>query len=76
MNTASSAAAGLGLFFVGMRLVGSHLQQLASGLAHKMMHGTLRALHEAEDAPQRDELSRAASRLWLRHEAPAGREAA
>ena len=52
------------------------LQQLASGLAHKMMHGTLRALHEADDPRQRDELSRAASRLWLRQENSAGRETA
>ncbi len=42
------------------------LQALASGLAHKMMHGTLRALQDAEDPAQRDELSRTAARLWLR----------
>ena len=40
MNTASSAAAGLGLFFVGMRLVGSHLQQLASGRIRSLLAST------------------------------------
>ncbi len=44
------------------------LQALAIGLAHKMMHGTLRALHEA-DGPQRQEVSKAAARLWLRNRA-------
>ena len=52
------------------------LQALASGLTHKMMHGTLRALHEAESAEQRAALSQTASRLWLRHGQPAQREAA
>jgi len=42
------------------------LQALASGLAHKMMHGTLHALHHAEDASQREALSKTAARLWLR----------
>ena len=56
--------------------VDSVLQARASGLSHKMMHGTLRALHEADDPQQRDELSRTAARLWLRHEGPAAREAA
>ena len=51
------------------------LQALASGLAHKMMHGTLRALHEADDPAQREALSRTAQRLWLRAEG-AAREAA
>ncbi len=40
MNTASAAAAGLGLFFVGMRLVGSHLQQLASGRIRSLLART------------------------------------
>jgi glutamyl-tRNA reductase len=42
------------------------LQTLASGLAHKMMHGTLRALHDVDSAEQREALSSAAARLWLR----------
>jgi glutamyl-tRNA reductase len=46
------------------------LQALASGLAHKMMHGTLRALHDVDTVEQRTDLTRAASRLWLRHDAP------
>ncbi len=41
MSTASAAAAGLGLFFVGMRLVGSHLQQLASGRIRNLLARTL-----------------------------------
>jgi glutamyl-tRNA reductase len=45
------------------------LQALAQGLSHKMMHGTLRALHEAQDG-QRAGLSTAAARLWLRRDAP------
>ena len=56
--------------------VDSVLQALAAGLAHKMVHGTLRALHEADDAAQREDLARVAAQLWLRHEAPAAREAA
>jgi glutamyl-tRNA reductase len=44
------------------------LQALANGLAHKMMHGTLRALHEAE-GPQHQAMSQAAARLWLRRDA-------
>jgi len=51
------------------------LQALASGLAHKMMHGTLRALQDAEDHLQRDELSRTAARLWLRQAAEGRRTA-
>ncbi len=42
------------------------LQSLASGLAHKMMHGTLRALHDADDGPARAALVQTAERLWLR----------
>ncbi len=42
------------------------LQALASGLAHKMMHGTLRALHDVDSSEQQDDLARAATRLWLR----------
>jgi glutamyl-tRNA reductase len=41
------------------------LHALAQGLSHKMMHGTLRALHEADGA-DRDQVSSAAARLWLR----------
>jgi glutamyl-tRNA reductase len=41
------------------------LQSLAHGLAHKMMHGTLRALHESQGA-QRALVSQDAARLWLR----------
>ena len=52
------------------------LQALASGLAHKMMHGTLRALHEVDDPLQREALSRTAQRLWLRQDIAAPREAA
>jgi glutamyl-tRNA reductase len=48
--------------------VDSVLQALASGLTHKMMHGTLRALHEA-DGPLREALSQTAARLWLRGQA-------
>jgi glutamyl-tRNA reductase len=48
----------------------SVLQALASGLAHKMMHGTLRALQDAQDAGQRDALLQAAARLWLNDGAP------
>jgi glutamyl-tRNA reductase len=42
------------------------LQALASGLAHKMMHGTLHALQNAEDASKREALSKTAAQLWLR----------
>ena len=52
------------------------LQALAAGLAHKMMHGTLRALHEADDSSQREDLSRVAAQLWLRQDTPPVREAA
>ncbi len=45
------------------------LHALAQGLSHKMMHGTLRALHEADSA-ERDSVSTAAARLWLRQGAP------
>ena len=41
------------------------LQALAQGLSHKMMHGTLRALHEAQ-GEQREQVNASAARLWLR----------
>ena len=41
------------------------LQALAQGLSHKMMHGTLRALHEAQ-GEQREQVNATAARLWLR----------
>ncbi len=41
------------------------LQALAQGLSHKMMHGTLRALHEAQ-GDEREEVNQTAARLWLR----------
>jgi glutamyl-tRNA reductase len=41
------------------------LQGLASGLAHKMMHGTLRALQDSADGDERELLAQAAGRLWL-----------
>jgi glutamyl-tRNA reductase len=44
------------------------LQALAQGLSHKMMHGTLRALHDA-DGGQRAGLGATAARLWLRRDA-------
>ncbi|MCY7315560.1 MAG: glutamyl-tRNA reductase [Rubrivivax sp.] len=44
------------------------LQSLASGLKHKMMHGTLRALHDADDGAPREALARTAERLWLRQD--------
>jgi glutamyl-tRNA reductase len=51
------------------------LQALAQGLSHKMMHGTLRALHEADGA-DRDQVSSAAARLWLRQPAEGHKHAA
>jgi glutamyl-tRNA reductase len=42
------------------------LQGLASGLAHKMMHGTLRALHDSAGGHEHEQLAQAAGRLWLR----------
>jgi glutamyl-tRNA reductase len=51
------------------------LHALAQGLSHKMMHGTLRALHEA-DTGQRADLTAAAARLWLRRETAATARAA
>jgi glutamyl-tRNA reductase len=47
------------------------LQGLATGLAHKMMHGTLRALHDCASGTDQEQLALTASRLWLR----AGNEA-
>ncbi|MFM1885792.1 MAG: phosphate:Na+ symporter [Pseudomonadota bacterium] len=41
MGAAPGVLAGLGLFFVGMRLVGSHLQQLASGRIRDLLARTL-----------------------------------
>jgi len=41
------------------------MRALAQGLSHKMMHGTLRALHEAQ-GDRRQQMSDAASQLWLR----------
>ncbi|MDE2080765.1 MAG: glutamyl-tRNA reductase [Burkholderiales bacterium] len=41
------------------------LQALASGLTHKMLHGTLHALHQADGA-QREAAAQAVSRLFLR----------
>jgi len=45
------------------------LQALAQGLSHKMMHGTLRALHEAE-GEQREQVAHAAQRMWLKRSSP------
>jgi hypothetical protein len=42
------------------------LQALATGLAHKMMHGTLRALHDSAGGSEHEQLASVASRLWLR----------
>lgn len=42
MNPAATACAGLGLFFVGMRLVAGHLRELASGGLRRLL---TRALH-------------------------------
>jgi phosphate:Na+ symporter len=41
MNSAISAWAGLGLFFIGMRLLGSHLQQLGGGPLRALLARTL-----------------------------------
>jgi glutamyl-tRNA reductase len=45
--------------------VQSVLQALAQGLQHKMLHGTLRALHDA-DGEQRQAVAQVAQRVWLR----------
>jgi glutamyl-tRNA reductase len=45
------------------------LQGLASGLAHKMLHGTLRALHDSTDGADREHMAEAAGRLWLQRSA-------
>ncbi len=44
------------------------LRALAQGLSHKMMHGTLRALHEAQ-GDQREQVNASAAQLWLRRPA-------
>jgi glutamyl-tRNA reductase len=49
------------------------LQGLASGLAHKMMHGTLRALHDSASGLEHEQLAATASRLWLRKVSPPAR---
>jgi glutamyl-tRNA reductase len=49
------------------------LQALASGLSHKMMHGTLRALQDAQDASERSHLTEVATQLWLRPPSAAAR---
>ena len=41
------------------------LEALASGLTHKMLHGTLAELHAAEGA-EREKLADTVSRLFLR----------
>lgn len=41
MNTTATAWAGLGLFFIGMRLVGAHLQQWAGGSIRALLARTL-----------------------------------
>jgi phosphate:Na+ symporter len=37
MNAGASAGAGLGLFFVGMRLISSHLREMASGSIRRLL---------------------------------------
>jgi phosphate:Na+ symporter len=41
MNASATACAGLGVFFIGMRLVSSHLRELASGSIRKLLAKTL-----------------------------------
>ena len=55
---------------------GNQLVCKAANESANAMHGTLRALHEADDVAQREDLARVATRLWLRPETLAVREAA
>ncbi|MBI3157169.1 MAG: glutamyl-tRNA reductase [Burkholderiales bacterium] len=51
------------------------LDQLAQGMAHKMLHGALAELHAAADAAERERLAATVARLFLRGAAPADADA-